>query len=45
MRVSGSYYGTTAHGQVTQDDLEQARALGRRVAETAVRLFGTGTPS
>jgi NAD(P)H dehydrogenase (quinone) len=45
MRVSGSYYGATAHGQVTEDDREQARALGRRVAETAVRLFGTGTPS
>ena len=45
MRVSGSYYGATAHGQVTEDDREQARALGRRVAETAVRLFGTGTRS
>lgn len=40
MRVSGSYYGATAHGQVTEDDREQGRALGRRVAETAVRLFG-----
>ncbi len=40
MRVSGSYYGATAHGQVTEDDREQARALGRRVAELAVRLFG-----
>ncbi len=45
MRVSGSYYGATAHGQVTEDDREQARSLGRRVAETAVRLVGTGTPS
>jgi NAD(P)H dehydrogenase (quinone) len=45
MRVSGSYYGATAHGQVTEDDLEQARALGRRVAETAVRLFGASSPS
>lgn len=45
MRVSGSYYGATAHGQVTEDDRHQARALGRRVAETAVRLFGTGTRS
>jgi len=45
MRVSGSYYGATAHGQVTEDDRHQARALGRRVAETAVRLFGAGTPS
>ncbi len=39
MRVSGSYYGATAHGQVTEDDREQARALGRRVAETTARLF------
>jgi NAD(P)H dehydrogenase (quinone) len=45
MRVSGSYHGAAAHGRVTEDDCEQARALGRRVAETAVRLFGTGTPS
>ncbi len=41
MRLSGSYYGATAHGQVTDDDREQARALGRRVAETAARLSGT----
>jgi NAD(P)H dehydrogenase (quinone) len=40
MRVSGSYYGATAHGEVTEDDREQARTLGRRVAETAVKLFG-----
>ena len=40
MRVSGSYYGATAHGEVTDDDREQARALGHRVAETTVRLFG-----
>jgi hypothetical protein len=45
MRVSGSYYGATAHGQVTDDDREQARALGQRVAETAVRLFGAGKAS
>ncbi|MCH7811592.1 MAG: NAD(P)H-dependent oxidoreductase [Chloroflexi bacterium] len=38
MRRSGSYYGATAHGEVTDDDREQARALGRRVAETVVRL-------
>ena len=38
MRRSGSYYGATAHGEVTDDDREQARALGRRVAEVAVRL-------
>lgn len=38
MRLSGSYYGATAHGAVTDDDRAQARALGRRVAELAVRL-------
>jgi NAD(P)H dehydrogenase (quinone) len=38
MRISGSYYGATAHGEVTDDDRGQARALGRRVAETARRL-------
>jgi NAD(P)H dehydrogenase (quinone) len=38
MRESGSYYGVTAHGAVTEADREQGRALGRRVAELAVRL-------
>ena len=38
MRRSGSYYGATAHGEVTEDDREQAYALGRRVAEFALRL-------
>jgi len=38
MRRSGSYYGATAHGEVTDDDRAQARALGRRVAELAARL-------
>ena len=38
MRRSGSYYGATAHGEVTEDDTEQARALGRRVAEMTLRL-------
>jgi NAD(P)H dehydrogenase (quinone) len=38
MRVSGSYYGATAVGQVTDDDRAQARELGRRVAELALRL-------
>lgn len=38
MRTSGSYYGATAHGDVTDDDREQARALGRRVAEFTLRL-------
>lgn len=39
MRRSGSYYGATAHGEVTEDDREQGRELGRRVAELAQRLF------
>ena len=38
MRRSGSYYGATAHGDVTDDDRAQARALGQRVAEIAVQL-------
>ncbi len=44
MRVAGSYYGATAHGEVSDDDREQARALGRRVAEIALRLK-LGQPS
>ena len=38
MRRSGSYYGATAHGEVTDGDRGQARALGRRVAEMTLRL-------
>ena len=38
MRESGSYYGATAHGEVRDLDRAQARALGRRVAQFAVRL-------
>jgi len=38
MRRSGSYYGATAHGDVTDEDRAQARALGARVASLAVRL-------
>jgi len=38
MERAGSYYGATAIGSVTTEDLEQARALGRRVAELALRL-------
>jgi NAD(P)H dehydrogenase (quinone) len=38
MRESGSYYGATAHGRVTDADRAQARALGRRVADLTVRL-------
>jgi NAD(P)H dehydrogenase (quinone) len=40
MRESGSYYGVTAHGAVTEADREQGRTLGRRVADLAVRLSG-----
>jgi hypothetical protein len=40
MRVSGSYYGATAHGQVTDEDRWQARTLGLRVTEVAQRLAG-----
>lgn len=39
MRLSGSYYGATAHGDVTDDDRAQAAELGRRVTEFAQRLF------
>ncbi len=38
MRRSGSYYGVTAHGTVTDEDREQGRALGARVAAFAQRL-------
>jgi NAD(P)H dehydrogenase (quinone) len=38
MRTSGSYYGATAHGEVTGLDRQQARALGRRVAELTKKL-------
>jgi NAD(P)H dehydrogenase (quinone) len=38
MVKSGSYYGPTAVGGPTEDDLGQARALGRRVAHYATWL-------
>jgi NAD(P)H dehydrogenase (quinone) len=38
MRYSASYYGATAAGGVSDDDLAQAEALGARVASIAVRL-------
>ena len=38
MRTSGAYYGATAAGKVTDEDLSQARRLGARVADTALRL-------
>jgi NAD(P)H dehydrogenase (quinone) len=40
MRRSGSYYGATAHGEVTDDDRAQARALGARVARITLALAG-----
>lgn len=45
MRRSGSYYGATAHGMVTDEDREQGRALGARVAELAVQLRGPLQPA
>ncbi|MEX0800074.1 MAG: NAD(P)H-dependent oxidoreductase [Dehalococcoidia bacterium] len=42
MRLSGSYYGATAHGEVTDDDRAQARELGRRAAALALRLSTSG---
>ncbi|MCH8283395.1 MAG: NAD(P)H-dependent oxidoreductase [Chloroflexi bacterium] len=38
MRTTGSYYGATAAGAVQEDDLAQARSLGRRVAVLALRM-------
>lgn len=38
MRESGSYYGATAQGSVTEADLAQARELGALVARTAAKL-------
>ncbi|PKB71230.1 MAG: flavodoxin [SAR202 cluster bacterium Io17-Chloro-G6] len=38
MRQSGSYYGATAVGDVTNEDLAQARELGSRLAAVAAKL-------
>jgi NAD(P)H dehydrogenase (quinone) len=38
MRESGSYYGATAHGHVTDADKAQAHALGARVAALTLKL-------
>ena len=38
MRTSGSYYGATSAGEVSLDDREQAKKLGERVAQLALRL-------
>ena len=44
MHHSGSYYGATAYGKVTDLDRSQARALGRRTASFALRLRQTAEP-
>ncbi len=41
MRRSGSYYGATAVGDATQEDLAQARELGSRLAAVTARLTNT----
>ena len=38
MRQSGSYYGATAVGEVTNEDLAQAQELGARLAAVAAKL-------
>ena len=38
MRNSGSYYGATAVGEVTNEDLAQARELGARLAAVTAKL-------
>jgi NAD(P)H dehydrogenase (quinone) len=38
MKTSGSYYGATAVGEPTQEDLLQARQLGARLAGVAIKL-------
>ena len=38
MRLSGSYYGATAAGVVSEDDLAQARELGARLAGVTHQL-------
>ena len=40
MKNSGSYYGATAVGEPTPEDLLQARQLGARLAGVAARLAG-----
>ncbi|MBI3964522.1 MAG: NAD(P)H-dependent oxidoreductase [Chloroflexi bacterium] len=42
MRSTGSYYGASAVGRVRPTDVQQARRLGRRVAEVTRRLFANG---
>lgn len=40
MIASGSYYGATAAGSLSEDDRAQAQVLGERVARLAVALAG-----
>ena len=40
MRRSGSYYGVTAVGEVSGEDMEQGRRLGERVARVSMKLTG-----
>ena len=42
MRTAGSYYGATAAGPASPEDLDQARELGARVAALTLRLSGGG---
>ena len=44
MRYSGSYYGATATGEVTDTDRAQAEALGARVAGVAAKLKASSGP-
>jgi NAD(P)H dehydrogenase (quinone) len=38
MKNSGSYYGATAVGEATDEDLAQARDLGARLSSIATKL-------
>ncbi len=40
MRSSGAYYGVTAVGEVSEEDMEQGRRLGERVARVSMKLTG-----
>jgi len=40
MPKSGSFYGATSSGEPNPDDLEQGRALGKRVAELTKKICG-----
>jgi NAD(P)H dehydrogenase (quinone) len=38
MKGSGSYYGATTISHITEDDIEQARELERRIVKISQRL-------